>query len=170
MITGKAIETLLLEAHTKAQSDRILWEIVQHAAPPLPQRGAWTFGHCVEENPTLLKPVLSQVVEHLLNESEQNHLAVRRNLLRALCLADCLPEDAGHLFDRCLLWVGDTTQPAAIRLYSMVIAGRIAAPYPELCADVIDAIEANAKGATMAFRSRSLKVLDALRKNNGPGT
>ena len=132
--------------------------------PPLPQRAAWTFGHCVDEKPSLLLPILDEAVDHLLNHSDEQHVAVRRNLLRSLSLANCLPEDAGHLFDRCLLWIGDPSQSAAIRVYAMEIAGRIAKPYPELCDEVIAAIESNVKDATMAFRSRARKVLGELRK------
>lgn len=177
MIDGKAIEAALLEEHSKAQSVSIrkriggdaasfgeLWEIVKTSEPPLPQRAAWTFGHCVDEKPSLLLPILDEVVEHLLNRADQQHVAVRRNLLRSLSLANYLPEDAGHLFDRCLLWVGDPSQSAAIRVYAMEIAGRIATPYPELRDEVINAIEANVKDSAMSFRSRSRKVLATLRR------
>jgi hypothetical protein len=173
----ETIEAALLEEHSKAQSDwirelingkpqafGILWEIVQHGEPPLPQRASWTFGHCVEEKASLLKPILEGVVEHLLEKSEHQHQAVRRHLLRALCLVDQLPQDAGHLFDRCLLWVGDPSQSAAIRVYAMEVAGRIAEPYPELRAEVIDAIESNRKDASMGFRSRARKVLRKLKQ------
>ena len=181
MIDRKAIEAALLEEHSKAQSvlirERIggdavsfghLWEIVKTGEPPLPQRAAWTFGHCVEEDASLLPPILDEAVDHLLNRSDSQHLAVRRNLLRALSLADCLPEDAGHLFDRCLLWVGEPSPSAAIRVYAMEIAGRIAMPYPELRTEVIDAIESNVKHAAMSFRSRSRKVLARLRSEQQP--
>ena len=177
MIDRKAIEAALLEEHSRAQSDSIrkriggdaasfggLWEIVKSGGPPLPQRAAWTFGHCVDEKPSLLLPILDEAVDHLLNHSEEQHVAVRRNLLRSLSLANCLPEDAGHLFDRCLLWVGEPSQSAATRVYAMEIAGQIAMPYPELREEVINAIESNVKDSAMSFRSRSRKVLAKLRK------
>ena len=176
MIDREGIEAALLEEHSKAQSDWIrlqiggdgkafgeLWDIIRTGKPPLPQRAAWTFGHCVDENTALFLPVLDEAVDHLLDDSAQQHVAVRRNLLRALSLADCLPEDAGHLFDRCLLWVRDPSQPAAVRVYAMEIAGRIAFPYGELRDEVIHAIESNVKDGTMAFRSRARHVLKKLR-------
>jgi hypothetical protein len=176
MIDRKAIEAALLKEHSKAQSVLIrariggdaasfgkLWEIIKAGEPPLPQRAAWTFGHCVEEEVSLLPPIVDEVVNHLLNRSDEQHVAVRRNLLRALSLVDCLPEHAGHLFDRCLLWIGESSPSAAIRVYAMEIAGRIAMPYPELRAEVIEAIESNGKDAAMSFRSRARKVLAKLR-------
>ena len=179
MIDRKAIEAALLEEHSRAQSDSIrlliggdvkafgeLWEIVKSGEPPLPQRAAWTFGHCIDENANLFLPILDEAVEHLLDKSEQQHVAVKRNLLRALSLADHLPEDAGHLFDRCLLWMNDPFRPAAVRVYAMEIAGKIAMPYQELRAEVINAIESNVKDAAMSFRSRARHVLRKLRKED----
>ena len=165
--------TLLLAEHTKAQTlkirDRIggdrarfarLWELIQSGKPPIPQRAAWVFDHCIRENPALLDAHVEEAIAQL---EIPGHPAVHRAILRALSQPDTrLPEDAGHLFDSCLARIGDASQPVAIRAHAMETARKIADPHPELHPELIEVITANQRGTSPAYRARARMVIKRL--------
>ncbi|MET4072889.1 hypothetical protein [Hymenobacter sp. UYCo722] len=92
------------------------------------------------------------------------HPAVRRAIVRVLQFVPVPEEWQALAFDTCLMLLRAPHEPVAIRAYALTATARLAGSYPELAAEVIDAIE-NVLITTdsTALRSRADRELPKLR-------
>ena len=94
------------------------------------QRAAWAVNYCAERNKQLIKPYFAKLIEQL--ERDDVHVAVRRNVVRALQFIDIPKRLEGRVFDACYNLLADPEQPVAVRCFSMTVAAKLAKDEPEL--------------------------------------
>lgn len=127
------------------------------------QRAAWPVGDLGVKHPELLQPYMSELIHNL---KSAKHDAIIRNTIRTWQFMN-IPEDyQGEIFDICFNYINDPKIPIAIRVFSMTVCANISKELPELKEELALAIEAHLEYGSAGFKSRGLKTLKALRKQN----
>ena len=163
------IRDALLEVDSKGQAEKIcayvgsdperFAELMKHLLGPayrLSQRAAWPVSYCVERHPELIKGYWAKLAEQL--ESDDAHVAVRRNVARLLQFVDIPKRYQGRMFDACYNLFADVGQPVAVRVFSMTVAANIAKNQPELFDELRLVAAKHPEAATAGFRSRARRV------------
>lgn len=138
-----AFETLL--KYTLGKDE----ELARRAAWPL-SYVAGNFKEVIIKN---LKPVITEL------ERFDRHIAIKRNLLRALRDIVVPEEDLGALLDACFNLVKNSEMPPAIRAFSMSVIDRNSKKYPELMEELALYIEPRLEFESKAFISRGKKIV-----------
>ena len=76
-------------------------------------------------------------------------------------------ETLGILAETCFKWVNNSDEEIAIKIYSQDILYRITNIYPELKHELVQTLETHLPRSSKAIKSRSLKMLNKLRKEIG---
>jgi hypothetical protein len=164
------IRDALLEVHSKAQATKIadhvgadshrFAELMKQLLGPvyrLSQRAAWPVSYCIEWHPELVKPYFNVLIKQL--ESDDAHVAVRRNVARLLQFVDIPKRYQGRVFDACYNLLANPAEPVAVRVFSMTVAAKLAENEPELLGELRLVAAKYPQAATAGFRSRSRRVL-----------
>jgi len=163
------IREALLAEHSKRQTMKIVGyidgdpvrfaELMGHFLGDtyrLSQRAAWAVNYCAEHHHELVKPYFGKLVAQL--ERDDVHVAVRRNVARMLQFVEIPPRFYGRVFDACYNLVDDPTQPVAVKVFAMTVAGQIAKDKPELLNELKLVVEKYMPHASVGFRARARRV------------
>lgn len=93
-------------------------------------------------------------------EDDEAHPAVRRNVLRLLQFVEIPKRYQGGLFNVCCELVGNVSNPAAIRAFSLTVAANIANGEPGLFAELKAIAAEHPSAATAALRVRLRKIFN----------
>ena len=146
--------------HALAELLQLFW----YGAERERQRAADVLGWVGEQRPKWLVPHLPGLLAAAQPGLGQ-HPAVRRAVVRALQFVPVPEEWQGLAFDTCLALLRSPQEPVAIRAYALTAAARLAAPYPELAAEVVaTAADALTTSNSAALRSRAARELPRLRE------
>jgi hypothetical protein len=124
----------------------------------LTQRAAWPMNTCAERHPELIRPFLPKLVDLL--KSDDNHDAVKRNIVRLLQFVDIPPRLAGKVYSHCLDLINDPNEPIAVRVFSITVAAKIAHTKPDLMNELRLVVRENLPHSSAAFRVRAREVLE----------
>lgn len=170
------LRTELLREHSARQTRRLadyacahptaLAELLQlfwYGAERERQLAADVMGWVGERRPKWLVPHLPGLLAAAQAGPGQPP-AVRRAVVRVLQFVPVPEEWQALAFDTCLAMLRAPREPVAIRAYALTAAARLAGPYSELAAEVINTIE-NALITTdsAALRNRAARELPKLR-------
>ena len=123
----------------------------------LTQRAAWPMSYCVEQHPELIRPYLSKLIDCL--DRDDQHDAVRRNVLRLLQYIEFPKRLAGKVYAHCIDFIDDPDQPIAVRAFAMTVAARIAKSEPDLLNELRLIVSKHLPHSTAAFKVRARQVL-----------
>lgn len=167
------IREVLLKEHSRIQTSRIVKYIGKnddrfaslvkiYLAGPyrVTQRAAWPLSNCIEAHPGLITPHWKVLIDFAKKPGV--HDAVKRNTVRLLQFIDIPPKHQGKVADLCFRFLQDTSEPIAVRCFSMTVLARIAKEKPELKNELKILIEDQFPYATPGFLSRAKKVLKQL--------
>jgi len=171
------IRTELLKEHSARQTKRLTQYACSHPAYLAKllqvfwygegrerQLAADVVGMVGERKPRWLVPHLPGLLAAAQPDTGQ-HPAVRRGVARALQFVPVPEEWQALAFDTCLAMLNAPKEPVAIRAYALTAAARLAAPYPELVAEVVAATEkALVSTSSAALHGRAARELPGLRE------
>lgn len=165
---------VILKEHSKSQTDKIsryvgaspkrFAELVSvFLAGPyrVTQRASWPLSYCVEHNPNLVKPHLKKILSYLHKQDE--HDAVKRNILRLLQYITIPKSLQGTTIDLCFHFLKSAREPIAIRVFAMTVLANLAKENPGLKNEIILIIEDQLPFGSAGFISRGKKVLKELK-------
>lgn len=127
------------------------------------QRAGWPVGYCVELHPDLVKPYYSKLVKLL--ETPGLHPAINRNVLRVLEYAPLPERYHGQVMNACFDFISKPETPVAIKAYSLGILNSLSVKYPAIIPEIKLIIEERWEQETAAFKSRAMKLLKRVEKN-----
>lgn len=158
-----ARHTQQLRRYVDGSPARLAELVALVAGPPgrLGQLAADVLGWCAEQHPTRLLPHLPRLLPLL--RAPGYHPAVRRGVARALQFVP-LPEAwQASIFEHCLHLLDRGTEPAAGRVSALSVAARLARPYPELAAELLEVLARRLPQAPASLQGRAARELPALR-------
>ena len=127
------------------------------------QAAADVLGWVGERRPKWLVPHLPGLLAAAQPTPEQ-HPAIRRAVVRVLQFVPVPEEWQALAFDTCLAMLRAPTEPVTIRTYALSAAARLAAPYPELAAELLAVAErALSTSNSAALRNRAAREIPKLR-------
>ena len=170
------IRTELLREHSARQTRRLtdyacahpsgfaeLLQLFWYGTGREQQLAADVLGWAGQRQPKWLVPHLAGLLATAQPGSDQ-HPAVRRAVARVLQFVPVPEEWQALAFDTCLALLQNPAEPVAVRAYALTAAARLAAPYPELAAEVLAATDTVLKTSTSAaLQSRAQRELQKLR-------
>lgn len=126
------------------------------------QWAGWPLSDIVRKHPEMVIPYLKPVLKSL--DKKGMHTAVKRNVMRLLQFIDIPKGVAGLAFDKAFGLFMDTTEPIAVRVFSMQVMADIATKEPELKTEVILAIEEHLPYGSTALVNRGQRLLKKLKR------
>ena len=148
-------------AHPTALAE--LLQLFWYGAARERQLAAGVLGWVGQRKPKWLVPHLPGLLAAAQPGPDQ-HPAVRRAVARVLQFVPVPDEWQALAFDTCLALLQNPAEPVAVRVYALTAAARLAAPYPELGAEVMAAAEVALSTSTLAaLHSRAQRESPKLR-------
>jgi hypothetical protein len=127
------------------------------------QLAADVLGWVGERRPKWLVPHLPGLLA-AVHAGAEHHPAVRRSVARVLQFLTVPQEWQASAFDTCLGLLLAPAEPIAVKAYALSAAARLAAPYPELAAELMEATEkVLSTTRSAALHSRAAHELPRLR-------
>lgn len=123
------------------------------------QRASWALGMCGERYPELVKPYLTEMVQHL---KKPKHNAVRRNIVRIFQFIEIPEELLGETVDICFSLLNDPQEAIANRVFSMTVLYNACLREPLLADELRATIEIHYEDGSAGFKSRGRKILKQL--------
>ncbi|MDQ3009238.1 MAG: hypothetical protein M3X11_00835 [Acidobacteriota bacterium] len=123
----------------------------------LTQCAAWPMSYCVELHPELIRPYLPKLLNCL--ERNDQHDAVKRNVLRLLQYIEIPKRLIGKVYSRCVDLIDDPYQPVAVRAFALTVATRIAKSEPDLLNELRLIVSKHLPHTTAAFQKRAREIL-----------
>lgn len=123
----------------------------------LTQRAAWPMSYCAELHPELIRPYLPKLLKSL--ERDDQHDAVRRNVLRLLQYIEIPKRLMGKIYAHCVDFIDDPQQPVAVRVFAITVAARIAKSEPDLLNELRLIVRKHMPHATAGFKVRAREIL-----------
>ncbi|MGE0569438.1 MAG: hypothetical protein AB7O73_15975 [Bacteroidia bacterium] len=96
----------------------------------LSQRIAWSVGYLDKRCFNALEKSIPDLIRAL--KEDKYHPAVKRNILKLFQTMPIRDAYQSELFDLCLHFIGNISEPLAIRAFSITVANSISLNYPEL--------------------------------------
>lgn len=172
IFAGMDIRQELLREHSARQTRRLtvyacshpaclaqLLQVFWYGEDRERQRAADVVGMVGERKPKWLLPHLPGLLAAAQPGTGQ-HPAVRRGVVRALQFMAVPEEWQALAFDTCMALLNNPKEAIAIRVYALSAAASLAAPFPELTAEVQAAAHrALSTTASAALRSRVAREL-----------
>lgn len=169
------IKAALLKEHSKRNTEAIvtyignnkehfdeLMEVFKSSEYRLVQRASWPLSYIISQSPSLLTPywdILFELLKH------QPHPAFKRNLLRTIRELKEIPENQqARIADLCISTIQNMHEPAAIRVFSIYIMGKLCKIYPELSNELLLLLEPLTQHELPSLRTSAHKVLTQIRK------
>ncbi len=123
----------------------------------LTQRAAWPMSYCAELHPELIRPYLPKLINCL--ERDDQHDAVKRNVLRLMQYIEIPKRLAGKVYSHCVDLIDNADEPAAVRAFAMTVAARIAKSEPDLMNELRLIVSKHLPHSTAAFKVRAREIL-----------
>ncbi len=123
----------------------------------LTQCAAWPMSCCAEQQPQLILPYLPKLLDCLKRNDQ--HDAVKRNVLRLLQYIEIPRRFAGKVYAHCVDFIDDPEEPIAVRAFAMTVATRIAKSEPDLMNELRLIVSKHLPHSTAAFRVRAREIL-----------
>ncbi len=127
----------------------------------LTQQAAWIMNVCVEKHPFLVNPFLEKMIDNL---AKPVHDGVKRSTVRVLQDVEIPEKLIGKTADHCFTLLTKSSEPVAVKVFSMSVLLKIAKKEPELKNELKIIIEDQMPFAKPAFLSRGREVLKELEK------
>ncbi len=158
-VTNKIIDYLIV--HPEEMPN--FMDAFIHSNNRITQRLAWPLSYIGEKKFELLSPYLDILIPLIRDMS--NHVAVRRNVLRALQYMDIPEEHQSKTYELCIETLIDRKEPVAVKCFAIRILLSICKQFPELSEEVSMAISCNGHLVSSGFvncRDKAVKVLEIL--------
>jgi hypothetical protein len=130
----------------------------------LTQRASWPLSVCLEAHPSLVLPHLNKILEFA--RRSDTHPAVQRNTMRFLQFIEVPNRLHGKTLELAFGFLQDRKQPVAVRVFSITVIEKLILDKPDLQRELRVMLEDEMPYASAAFRSRGMKVLGRLAKND----
>jgi hypothetical protein len=140
-----------------------LFRIFMRNEEPVSRRAAWVVDTVTENQPDLLKPHLTRILEML---EVFSHDGLKRHSLRMLSRSP-LPEEEeqiGKLMTLCFEWLLSPKEAVSVKVYCMELLYRISQVEPDLKKELAESIEWRLNEETPGFKNRGQKLLKKLYK------
>lgn len=128
----------------------------------LTQRASWAVSNVASKNSDLLNKWLPIMVKKL--DEPNQHIAVRRNIIRAFQYMDFPEEIEGEILDKCFNYLNDYNQPIAVKAFSMTVVYNLSKKYPDIKPELKLSIEQLLPHGSAGIKSRGKKILKLLNK------
>ena len=164
------IEKVLLQAHSKAQCDKIvryigndkkrfagLMQLFFTGEYKVRQWAGWPMSYCVQKHPELILPYFKKMLAMMHKPGE--HEAVNRSIVRLLQYVDIPKKFQGEIMNTCFEFVASNDTAIAIKAFSLTILQNLSKDYPEILPELKLIIEERWPHETAAFKSRARKIL-----------
>jgi hypothetical protein len=168
------LEKEILKEHSKNQTLKIvryigddpdrfssLIHLFLNGSDVVTQRASWIVSYCVDAHPALIQPHLNAVIKNL---QKPVHHAVKRHTLRVLENIEIPKKFYGILADLCFKFLTSSTEPVAVKAFSMTVLYHITEKEPDLKNELKVIIEDQMPYSSPAFLSRGKKILASLNK------
>ena len=140
-----------------------LLKVFWYGTPRERQLAADVLGWVGERRPKWFVPHLAGLLA-AVHAGAEHHPAVRRSVARILQFVAVPEERQAAAFDTCLGLLLAPAEPVAIKVYALTAAARLAAPYPELAAELVEATEkVLSSTSSAALHGRAARELPRLR-------
>jgi hypothetical protein len=141
----------------------VLTQIALYGNQPKSWRAAWLMDKIHEKEPTIIRPLIPQMIEQLKVEKSNGK---KRHLLKLVSL-NPMPEDSlGFLTDFCISVFTSSKEPIAVRVHAMQILYNIALLEPDLKSEISSIMEYEIENHPSAgLQSRGRKLLKRLLKS-----
>lgn len=126
----------------------------------LAQRAAWSVSWAARKKPELIKPHIKSLVEQL--DRTDVHDAVIRNGVRVLEAIDIPEIFHGDVMNACFAFIEKPSTPVAIKAFSLTTLYNLSKIYPAIKPELKLIIEDRMSQETAAFKSRGMKILNAI--------
>ena len=167
----------LQKEHSKAQATKIadyvgvnkayfkkLVEVYLAGPYRITQRAAWPLSLCVERHPELIRPHLTQILNHTARPNV--HDAVKRNTVRLLQFIEIPSRHLGKVADLCFGYLKNRKEAIAIRVFSMTVLNNLSVREPDLRKELELLIEDEMPYASPAFQARARHTLKEIKAAN----
>ena len=138
----------------------VLAQIALYGTRPKSCRAAWLMDKIHEKEPSLIRPLIPQMIEQLKVEKSEEK---KRHLLKLVSLNSLPGESLGFLTDYCISVFTSSKEPIAVRVHAMQILHNIALLEPELKSEICAIMEHEIENHPSAgLGSRGRKLLKSL--------
>lgn len=138
--------------HSSAQRDKIvdyvggsaklfneLVNVFLNGPYRITQRSAWPLSYCIQQHPELIKPHLKRILQFAKKSGV--HDSVKRNAVRLLQFIEVPKSAQGLVADVCFIFLLDTKESIAVRIFAMNALVNLSKTLPELKNELIPYIE-----------------------------
>ena len=163
----------ILKEHSKKQTVRLTKWIIKdqkrfddllnlflHDEDRVVQRAAWIMKYVADDRPQWVLPHLEEMLEYC---KQPVHDAVRRNVIRLLENIQIPKELQGLVATVCFDFLSSSTEPVAVKAFSMTVLANIAKEEPGIKQELVMLIEERMDIEKPAFRIRGKKILEQLK-------
>jgi hypothetical protein len=139
--------------------------ILQEGSSPRSSKAAWVLSDCATAFPGLLPPHLSSLVRML---QQPTTAAVRRNIVRILQFQELDEENAGLAAEACFRFLNASSEPVAVKAFSMTVLYNLTLRYPDLGHELRETLLALQPLGSPGIRSRAKNILGRLERMSLP--
>lgn len=136
-----------------------VWDIVSAVEQPLSNRAAWLISTLQDMNPAIWNMHWYRMMQFIVDCDSS---PIKRNVLRALALAEGMDWEDGNFFDWCIDVVYSADEDIAVRVHALTILHNYALQQPELAGEVSTILEDQLDHATSGLRSRIHRLQKSL--------
>lgn len=138
-----------------------VWNLAVEDSYPLSMRASRVIWLLALKHPYFIEPYVPEIIERL---KEISSAGVKRNFMNILSVIPISAEYAGILFDMCLKWIENSTEPIGVRANAMSILYSISNTEPELKLELISILETMVPDESMGIETRARLLLRRLYK------
>lgn len=154
---------LIHEIIHNSENVSVLSQIALYGKHPKSWRAAWLMDKIHEKEPSLIRPLIPQMIERLKVEINEGK---KRHLLKLVSLNQIPVESLGFLTDHSIAVFTSSKEPIAVRVHAMQILHNIALLEPDLKSEIHIIIEHEIENHPSAgLVSRGRKLLKSLARN-----
>lgn len=170
------LESAILKEHSRKQTDKIavwvckdrnrfkaLMALLLQGDDKVMQRSAWIARQVAVQRPDWIEPYLREL---LFCCKKQVHPAVKRNVMGILQHLTLPEELQGMAATLCFDFIITPGLPVAIKVFAMTVLYNIAMEQPDMRHELKVVIEEQMEYEKPAFKSRGVKILKKLSKQN----
>lgn len=122
------------------------------------QLASWLVSSLAERHPALMEKYLSEIILRMTDDNQ--HVGVRRNMIRALQFMPIPQILQGQVLGACFSFLADPKEGNVVQVFSMTVIERMTKEYPELIPEFKSIIEWNLDNEpSPAFRNRAQRIL-----------
>lgn len=158
---SKALTTSIV--NEVANSQKKMDELIQcfiEGPLRITQRVAWPMSDIAKKHPHLLLKYYPLLID-LLNQPNK-HDAINRNILRTFQFVEIPEAHQGNVLDICFRLLNSTSEPIAVKAFSMTVIYRLTKKYPDIIPELKASIEALLPNGSSGIKSRGNKILKAI--------